>query len=133
QRDGWLPLQLDPDSKDQGHILRVAGRLKPGVTLEQAEARLRLSTTEFRARFPNTLGAQESFGVVPFQEAFVEEARRSLMVLVGAVSFVLLIACANVASLLLARATGRTREIAIRCAIGASRMRIVRQLLTESV
>ena len=128
----WIPFQLDPNSTDQGHYFQAAGRLKTGVTLEQAKARLNASADEFRAKFPQ-FQKDATFTVQPVGEVLVRNVKTSLFILAGAVSFVLLIACANVANLLLVRAAGRKREIAIRAAIGGSRGRIIRQLLVESV
>ncbi|MGQ0737404.1 MAG: ABC transporter permease [Acidobacteriota bacterium] len=131
--DVWLPFQIDPNSTMQGHFFTVAGRLKPAVSVESASAQLGAARAEFVQAFPQAMPPQVGFGVQTLQEMIVRNVRSSLWVLVGAVSFVLLIACANVANLLLVRATVRQREIAIRSAIGAARSRIARQLMTESL
>ena len=131
--DVWVPLQLDPLSLNQGNDMLAAARLAPGVTLAMARSRLQRVASDFRSTFPGVLLPNVEFGVKPMHEALTGDARSSLWLLAGAVGFVLLIACANVANLLLARATARRREIAIRTAIGASRRQIVRQLLAESL
>src|SRR6267142_964486 len=130
--DVWIPLQLDSNSTSHGPSLIAAGRLRPSVSVPLAQAQVRLASETFRRRYPQVTGPNDTFTVAPFQEALVQRTRSSL-VLTGAVAFVLLIACANVANLALIRGSVREREIAIRAAVGASRWQIVRQPLTESL
>ena len=130
--DVLLPLAV-PDGGAPLRYLVAAARLKPGVTLAAAAARAHLVAEEYRRRFPTEIASDETFGVESLPEVVVRGVRQSLLIFMAAVSFVLLIACANVANLLLVRASVRAREIAVRAAIGASRGRIVRQLLTESL
>jgi len=132
--DVWVPFQIEPGSlASDGRLCIVTGRLSPGATMETARADLQRVADEYRRTFPAAIGPTSGFTVRRLRDAMVGDVRPTLLVLAGAVGFVLLIACANVASLLLARAVSRQREIAIRAAVGASRGRIIRQMLTESL
>ena len=131
QADLWLPFQFDPASTDLNVAYFVRGLLQPSVSVERANAALAAATPEYLREYPKSWNPH--FRVGPLFDSIIGDARNSLMMMMGAVVLVLLIACANVANLMLARAAARKRDFAIRSALGAGRARIVRQLLTESV
>lgn len=135
--EAWVPLAVDPalsvTDDDSWYVNMVVGRLAPGATREEAEAQLAGFARRLREEIPRRFGEVRESSVVPLHDALVRNVRDTLWIVLGAAGLVLLVACVNVANLLLARGKARERELAVRRALGAGRGRIARQLLTESL
>jgi putative ABC transport system permease protein len=131
--DVWVPLALVAKTAGSGENIPVIARLRPGVSPAQLQSQMDVVTQDFRVRYPEDVTKETVMSFRPYQAMIGAEMRPFLLVLLGAIGFVLLIACANVANLLLAKSGSRGREIAVRLALGASRWQLLRQLITESI
>lgn len=129
----WLPLRLDPQTTDDANNLMAVARLAPDVSIEVIRQQTRATAERFRAEFPNELQADATFDVTPLAGVVAGDVRSPLLLLLAAAGLIAALVVGNTANLLLARVTARRHELAIRCAVGASRWRVARQLVTESV